>query len=325
MPKVSVIVPFYNVSPYIERCAESLMRQTLDQIEFIFVDDASPDDSRRILETVISRYPKRDVTILTHNVNKGLPASRNTGLFKASGDYIYHCDSDDYLEPDMLEKLYDTAIGTSADLVYCDFYLSFESEERYMSNPYYVNGMNMLTGGFLSGAMKYNVWNKLVKRTLYSDAKIVFPEGHSMGEDMTMIMLCAKADRVSHVPSALYHYVKLNSNAFTNTFSTKHIEDIKYNSERTIKFLKEIKGIGERDIALFKLSVKLPFLFSSDKRQYELWSEWYPEANKYIKGDKEISCRTRIVQYFASKGQFWLVSAYSNAVNLFYKLHYGRR
>ena len=115
--KVSVIIPFYKVAPFIRRCAVSLLEQTLGEVEFIFVDDASPDESRSILEEEIRNHPDRNARILTHEVNKGLPAARNTGLAAATGDFIYHCDSDDWVEKDMLEKMYEAAGSTGADFI----------------------------------------------------------------------------------------------------------------------------------------------------------------------------------------------------------------
>ena len=120
---VTVIVPVYNVRNYIARCAESLMNQTLTDVEFIFVNDASPDDSICILQSVLEKYPERRsaVTILSHDENKGLPAARNTGLAQATGQYIFHCDSDDYAEPAMLQEMYEYAIGCKADIVWADW------------------------------------------------------------------------------------------------------------------------------------------------------------------------------------------------------------
>ena len=104
-PKISVIIPVYKVAAYIKRCAESLLSQTLSSVEFIFVDDASPDNSIDLLRDLISFFPDRDVKIITHDVNKGLPSARNTGLKEAQGEFIYHCDSDDWVEVDILEKM----------------------------------------------------------------------------------------------------------------------------------------------------------------------------------------------------------------------------
>ena len=317
--KISVISPFYKVAPFIERCAESLLNQTLQDVEFIFVDDASPDESRAILEKVIEKHPDRNVRIVTHEVNKGLPAARNTGLAEATGDFIYHCDSDDWVETDMLEKMYKAAIDNQADFVYCDFWMQFEKSARYMVNPTYTDPEQMIKEGFLAGLMKYNVWNKLIKRSLYDG--LSFPAGHGMGEDMTIILAATKATRVAHVPEALYHYVKLNMNAFSNTFSERHLTDIQFNTARTLEGLKDW-DVPEKDkyLSFFKLNIKLPFLLSGDKNQYRLWKEWFPESDKYVLENKHLPFRTRLVQWFAAKRLFPLVGLYDFLVN---KVYYG--
>ena len=323
IPAVSVIVPFYKVEAFIGRCAEALMNQTLYGVELIFVDDASPDGSRDILEHIILKYPARNVRIVTHPVNKGLPAARNSGLAVAKGEFIYHCDSDDWPETDMLEKMYKAAKNNDADYVYCDFRMQFETGARYMGNPSYSDPEQMIKEGFLAGLMKYNVWNKLVRRDLYDNSGIRFPEGHGMGEDMTMILLALKSTKCAHVGEALYNYVKLNTNAFSNTFSQRHLEDIRFNSARTLAALEQW-GVKDRElyINLFKLNIKLPFLFSGDKGQYGLWKEWYPESDSYVWKNKHLPFRTKLVQWFAAKGLFPLVSLYGFLVN---KVYYGLR
>ena len=320
-PAVSVIIPFFRVAPFIERCATALMEQTLSDIEFLFVDDASPDESHIILEKVLTKYPHRQARIITHDKNQGLPAARNTGLAAARGEFIYHCDSDDWLETTMLEKMHRAAVEMDADIVYCDFFLSFETGERYMSNPSFSTGEDLLKKGFLAGAAKYNVWNKLIRKEIYDRTGIRYPAGHGMGEDMTVIMLTTTADKVVHVKEALYHYVKLNANAFSNTVSQKHLDDIRFNAARTIAYLEE-NGIGEKDIALFKLNTKLPFLFSENKKQYPLWKEWYPEANRFVFDNPNLPFRTKLVQWLAGKNQFWAVNLYSRLINSVYRFKY---
>lgn len=321
--KISVIIPIFKVRNFIERCVCSLFEQTLQDVEYIFVDDASPDDSIEILKSCIERYPERkdQVTILTHEQNKGLPAARNTGLAVATGEYVFHCDSDDFVEKDMLEEMYNAAKSADADMVYCDFYLSFEKNERYMSNPVYQTVEDMFRLGLLGGNMKYNVWNKLVKRSLYTDNDIWFPAGHAMGEDMTMIRLAACAKSVAYVPKAFYHYVKLNANAYSATMSERHKIDIRFNVDQTVEFLEKKFGHSlDKEIAFFKLNTKLPFLITDDATQYEVWKEWWSEANKYICENKQQPLRTRLVQWFAAKNQFWAVKLYFKVV---YKLVYG--
>lgn len=323
MIKVSVIIPVYNVSAFISCNVRSLLSQTLQEVEYIFVDDASPDNSIEILYDNLENFPSRkdSVKVVHHEVNKGLPAARNTGLALAQGEYVYHCDSDDWVEPEMLEKMYDAAKASDADIVYCDFFLSFEKNERYMSNPRYETAEDLLKKGFLGGTMKYNVWNKIVRRSLYVDNGIVFPEGHSMGEDMTMIQLAAVADKVAYVPHAFYHYVKLNEGAYSNSYTEKKLEDIGFNVDRTVSFLQEKFGNRlEKEISLFKLNIKLPFLFTGDKRMYELWKEWYPESDKYADANPDLPMRTRFLQKMAAKGQWWYVALYYRVV---YKFIYG--
>ncbi|MBR6053853.1 MAG: glycosyltransferase family 2 protein [Bacteroidales bacterium] len=325
-----MIIPFYKVEAFIGRCAESLLEQTLEDVEFIFVDDASPDGSAGVLQEMVSRYPSRDVKILRHEANRGLPAARNTGLAAASGEYIYHCDSDDYLEKDALEKLWAAASAVGADFAYCDFFLESDSSSRILDNPSFTDPGRMLREGFLSGRMKYNVWNKLVSRSVYERSAALFPEGHSMGEDMTMILLALSATRTVRVPEPLYHYMRTNPAAFTahkippraslgrndndgaakvrndnvgassapsvisSEVEKSRLADIRFNADRVLAAL---DGRVEPEyIAFFKLSVKLPFLFSGSDEDYRLWHEWWPEADRYIMRNRFLPLRTRLVQ-----------------------------
>lgn len=310
--KISVIIPIYKVERYITRCAESLMRQTLPEVQFVFVDDATPDNSISLLEAVLERFPERrgDVVILRHNANKGLPSARNTGLYVAEGEYIFHCDSDDYVEVDMLSKMYALAEKESADIVWCDWYLSFEGSERYMRQPDYSNAEDALKA-MLSGGMKYNVWNKLAARRLYVENFISFPDGYGMGEDMTMMLLFMKTGKVAHLPEAKYHYIKTNAGAFSQTYSERHLVELWHNVDRITNAIQNHFGACmDKELAFFKLDVKYPFLLSDNASLRKLWYEWYPEVDNYILDNKYVSKRTRIVQWLASKHLTPLVSLY---------------
>lgn len=321
--KISVITPVYNVRPFIRRCVESLMAQTFTDIEYIFVNDASSDGSIDILKEIVSSYPHKNITILTHEVNSGLPASRKTGFEYASGDYIFNCDGDDFVEPAMLEKMYAAVVGSGADYAYCDFYLTYKKSERYMSCPSYTTADDALRNGYLRGAMKYNVWNKLIKRELYDG--VVFPVDHKKGgEDMIMLGILSKAKKVAHVPEALYHYVKTNTSAISESFSQQRVIDIKYNADTAISVLgRDYPGDLTEDIMYFKLNVKLPFLITDERRRHDVWKQWYPEANIYAMANKALPLRTRLLQKTAALNQWWLVSLYYKIVYGFiYKLRY---
>lgn len=315
--KVSVIVPIYNVERFIQKCAKSLLEQTLQEVEFIFIDDATPDQSISLLERTLIEYPHRKefVKIIHHSINRGLPAARNTGLEVATGEYIFHCDSDDYVNPDMLETLYAAAHNDDVDIIWCDWFLTFGQNERYMKQPDYATPIEAMKA-MLGGAMKFNVWNKLVKKGLYIKNGITFPVGHSMGEDMTMLLLFAFAQKVKYVPKAFYHYVKTNSGALTQNQSTQYLDDLVYNVGRVESRLHRAYGTSlDKEIAFFKLETKFPLLImGSSVEQYKQWMKLFPEANKFICQNKYISVRSRFLEWLAWKKQWWLIRLYYWAV-----------
>lgn len=319
--KVSVIVPVYKVEAFIERCSESLFRQTLKGVEYIFVNDATPDESMRVLSNVIHRFSELNdyIRVIHHSENKGLPSARNTGLSAARGEYIYHCDSDDYVEPSMLQDMYHAAKVADADIVWSDWYLTYAKTERYMRQPSYTDPKEALKG-MLSGAMKFNVWNKLVRHSLYKDNRIHFPDGQGMGEDMTMMLLFVHAKKVIYLPHAYYHYVKLNTGAFSQTYSDKHLQELKSNVERVCRYISSVYGKElDKELAFLKLDVKFPFLITDDASKHALWRTWYSEANPYIGKNKTLSFRSNLLQHLALYNQFWAVSLYYKIV---YKLIY---
>ena len=112
MYKVSIVIPVYNVEKYIERCVRSLFEQTLDDIEYIFVDDCSPDQSVAVLQSTLQDYPNRkeSVRIIRHKENKGVAVARNAGINAAQGKYLIHCDSDDWVDANPIIRLTATSI-----------------------------------------------------------------------------------------------------------------------------------------------------------------------------------------------------------------------
>lgn len=324
MPTVSVIIPVFRVAPFVERCVRSLMEQTFQDVEFIFVDDASTDGSMDIVRNVVAEY-ERDVKILVHDRNRGLPSARNTGLAAASGTFIYHCDSDDWLEKDMLEKMVASAVDNNSDFVYCDFYLSFTDKERYMVQPHYSDKFEALQKGLLTGNMKHNVWNKLIKRRLYIDNDIKSPEEHCKGgEDYMIVKLLRMAEGVSHVPEALYHYNRTNVNAITKKSSERHYEDIKANADDSISFLMEHPIPEPIYLNYYKLDIKLPLLMERNKEQFNRWKSWYPEANAFILRNPEVSTRTKVVEWLAKVGFYPIIWLYASMIDLFYQYLYRK-
>lgn len=127
-PVISVLIPVYNVEKYIERCLISLFENTIARYcEFIIVDDCSPDNSMNVIQSVLEKYTniKENTFLHSHDCNRGSAATRNTALLHSHGEYIICVDSDDWVEPDYLERLYVKANETYADIVVCDLYKEF--------------------------------------------------------------------------------------------------------------------------------------------------------------------------------------------------------
>lgn len=220
MSKVSVIIPVYGVEKYIERCARSLFEQTLDDIEYIFVDDCTPDNSMQILNKVLQDYPHRmnNVRICRHEKNLGLPFARKTGIKLASGSYIIHCDSDDWVEKNLYELMYEKAMETSADIVYCNVAINDGtrvikkmSAESYSHKDDYILDMLYLK-------QPWSLWNKLVKHCIYLN-DIEYPVNY-MGEDMALsfqLLIYSTSVVNLNCDSSYFYYVNLNSESRQNS------------------------------------------------------------------------------------------------------------
>ncbi len=308
--KVSVIVPMYNVSKVIKRAIDSLYAQTLFGIELIFVDDHSKDDTLDTLEALLPQKEDVQVKILRHTDNRGVAAARNTGLEHAIGKYVYYVDADDYIEPSTLEKLYNKAIESDADIIGCEWFLSFQNNERFMKQADVTTGDELFTK-MAHGVMRWNLWLFLVRRSLYVDLGFRFIEGLNMGEDMMIMMKMAlHANKVEIIHEPLYHYIQTNTASLTKNFST-YCYQVAANVEELGNYL--IK-IGRNDLSdkylQLKLTLKLPLLISNRMTDYETWYQWFPEANDVVKQNKDLPWRTRFIQQAASKRQFWILRLY---------------
>ena len=207
MPKVSVIIPVYGIEKYIERCARSLFEQTLDDIEYLFIDDCTPDHSIEILKKVLEEYPQRKSQVIIHRMekNSGQAAVRKWGTQNATGEYVIHCDSDDYLDVSMYETLYDTAIENELDMVVCDYATVTDgvASSKHCQLP---DSKNDFIAQMLSGKFPSFMWNKLVKRTLYQAPDLEWPKGN-MWEDMAiMTQVIQKVEHAGYIDKPLYYY-----------------------------------------------------------------------------------------------------------------------
>ena len=233
MPKVSVIVPVYNTARYIERCARSLFEQTLDDIELIFIDDCSPDNSIDLLKAQIEKYRLRFaeksklVRIMRMPTNSGLAAVRRHGIIHATGDYIIHCDSDDWVDTDLYEKMYSKAIAANADIVVCGIRDEYKDRGITRSaNQLPPRGKEIVENWYKNSIGMF-AWNKLVKRSIYLEHNVLPFEGVNMWEDNgLMLRVFYYAKRLEQVYGPVYHYNQANANAMTSGYGRNAIDQM---------------------------------------------------------------------------------------------------
>lgn len=220
MPKISVIIPVYGVEKYIERCARSLFEQTIDDIEYLFIDDCTPDKSVEILKHVLEEYPQRKDQVVIHRMeqNSGQAKVREWGMRNATGEYVIHCDSDDWVDVRMYEEMYNRAKIEQADVVVCDYVLhNGVTEQERVQGSGKVNCMEFLLRVFLQKD-SWALWNKLFSRKIYDFDKVVYPKGN-MGEDMCItLQMLSRCRKISYIPKAFYKYF-VNSESITRKLS----------------------------------------------------------------------------------------------------------
>ncbi len=217
MPKISIIVPVYNVEKYIAKCLKSLTLQTLQGIEIIIVNDGSLDRSIDIIE----KYVKENPTKIKYyeKKNGGLSSARNYGIEYATGEYIAFLDSDDYIEINMYEEMYNLAKKENADMVECDFIWEWEYGKKvYDKRREYKTKEDMMK------KPRVVAWNKIYKREILNKNKIRFPEG-LIYEDMEFFYkLLPHLNKISYINKYFVHYIQ-RKDSISNK-QTKKIEDI---------------------------------------------------------------------------------------------------
>lgn len=232
-PSVSVVIAVYNVENYIAQCCHSLFSQTLKSIEYIFVNDCTPDASINIVKTILKGYPNRakQVKFIEHSVNLGISRTREDGIKAATGEFLIHCDPDDWIESDMYEQMYKKAISEEADLVFCDInYYYPESRKSYYGKemPKEMSGRSILASclhaqrPILHGCL----WNKLIRLTLYRTVEW-YPNISSAEDVIACVQILQHPIKVSYIPRAFYYY-RQREGAITHREYTREVIESDY-------------------------------------------------------------------------------------------------
>ena len=223
-PRVSVIVPIYNAEGSLRRCIDSLLAQTLTAIELILVNDGSRDRTQEICDEYAARDPRVKVI---HKPNEGVAATRMAGIDKAVGEYSIQVDSDDWVEPTMLEELYNKAKQDDADVVICDFYYDYGGRKplkRRVQRPKSVDRRGVLAELLEYRGLSPSLANKLIRHNCYRQFQVRIPVDISHGEDFftSLSILLHDGVRVAYLPNAYYHYMQdVASSSLTHSYSVQ--------------------------------------------------------------------------------------------------------
>lgn len=217
-PSFSIIVPIYGVEKYIRRCATSLFRQDYDRIQFIFVNDGTKDRSMEILQSLIDeeyRHLKPRI-IIVNKENAGLPAARKSGMEHATGDYILHVDSDDYIDINTISKIAQASEKTDADFIYFDLIKEYPKRKSYKKELDYNNeSKKEFANNILKGRSFGYLCDKCFKKSVYESHTLYYAP-HGVYEDIySSAQLIAYSQSVYHLKEYLYHYDRSNTAAHT--------------------------------------------------------------------------------------------------------------
>ena len=235
MIKISIIVPFYNVENYIEKCLQSLVNQTLEDIEILLVNDGSQDNSEMIAKQFVEKYPNK--IIYLKKENGGLSDARNYAIPYAKGEYIAFLDSDDYVETNMYEEMYNKAKEENLDYVECDFLWEYPDKTLESKGKQYNNKKEMFIH------TRVVAWNKLIKREIVQDNHLEFPKGYRYEDVEFFYKLLPLIHHYGIVQKPFIHYVQReNSISNVQNTRTKEIIDI---LEHVITYYKTNNLFGE--------------------------------------------------------------------------------
>ena len=204
---ISVIVPVYNMEHYLERCVNSILQQTYENLEIILVDDGSTDASPKMCDA----FAQKDRRIkVVHKENGGLSDARNAGLAVAAGDYIGYVDSDDWIERDMYERMYGACVEQNAQLCVCRYFSEYADRTEGGGSGESVpltrdELLRIYIGGHAQYVIYNSVWSKLFRRSLVEG--VVFPKGRNSEDIMYTTRAFCKLDKAVYLDKCLYHYV----------------------------------------------------------------------------------------------------------------------
>lgn len=276
MPTVSVVVPVYKVEQYLDRCVESILAQTVTDLEIILVDDGSPDACPKMCDA----WAEKDSRIrVVHKSNGGLSSARNAGIDIARGDYIGFVDSDDYILPDMYRRLLNAVLDNGADLAICGYaYVNQENgaidevetaksplKDEVLSREQAYEKINAFETGY---SFYVTAWNKLYKRELFDNCR--FPEGKLHEDEYSVHYFFQQCNKIAVISDALYMYIQRPNSIMSNGVSLRSLDAVEAMFDRYLFFRKEGQvtlAKAQLNAVFWKLYDLLPLLPEKQKEQ----------------------------------------------------------
>ena len=293
--KISVIIPVYNVSDYLKRCISSIINQTYKDLEIIIIDDGSTDESSKICDEFANSDSR---VVVFHLKNNGAAAARNYGIKKATGEYLFFVDGDDFIENDTIESLLN--VGDGKDIIYCDYYRYYENGNKdYISLiPFdFSNKSHIL-------AMPGPVC-KLIRKELFKDYKLSFLEGRRYEDIAIMPFVSALAKNVSYLKEAKYYYYQRIGSSMNQVLYNESLNDIFFAFDNLIK-----KFNSNNLILIFK-----------DEIEYLYIDHLLHAASlRFLPFDEGIDSINRIVDIIKSKYPKWHKNKYYKMHGIKYKI-----
>ena len=285
--KVSILIPVYKAEKYIAKCLQTVLGQTYQHLEIIIVDDASPDSSMAIVDSLVKEASNRlDIRIIHNEKNLGIAATRNILLDDATGDYILFVDSDDYIEADAVERLVDVAKKTNCDIVRCGYFEVKAGQVRTIQQKPWKDKTDLLKQHIKAWNSIEAMWQLLIRRSMMEEHSIRFAKGVNASEDhLMMIKLYFFANNIVIMEKPIYYYRIDNAQSVTHV-NPKAFHDSMYKGmDLAIAFLKENGAYDTyRDELLTRTFLtKQTFILNKENRDINLYLDTHPECNSYYR------------------------------------------
>lgn len=316
-PKVSIGVPVYNTESYLRQCLDSLLSQTLQEIEILLVDDGSTDNSGSICD----EYAEKDSRVrVFHKENGGLASVRQYALERATGEYFIACDSDDWVEPMMYAELYKVARKEDADIVMCDFFYNYPNGRQIRAQNVSEDcSQDALTRDVLMRRLLGSVWSKLFRRELFSHYHLSWEKDIDLGEDVLIFLKSLQYPlKIICVPDAFYHYRRiLGSNSYTNNLSFNSFQQ----AEKV--FLWTLSHINQDKYGKEMFSSTLDYAFIGVRTKNMPIQHYKSFVKKYLPYGKFFSYPLFTLKYFLILSSKLLGLSFAKMVcRLFYRFVY---